>query len=58
MLYGKHTKNGILIINIHHFMTSQHTVYISSVYLIVEWCATSGAGTAYPSGAPEFTPGF
>jgi hypothetical protein len=20
--------------------------------------ATSGAGTAYPSGAPEFTPGF
>ena len=21
-------------------------------------CATSGAGTAYPSGALEFTPGF
>jgi len=21
-------------------------------------CATSRAGTAYPSGAPDFTPGF
>jgi len=21
-------------------------------------CETSGAGTAYPSGAPEFTPSF
>ena len=34
--------------------TSNHRVY--------NWCnamgATSGAGTAYPSGAPEFTPGF
>jgi hypothetical protein len=26
----------------------------------VEWwnCYTSGAGIAYPTGAPEFTPGF
>jgi hypothetical protein len=23
-----------------------------------EWGATSGTGTAYPSGAPEFTPSF
>jgi hypothetical protein len=31
----------------------------SSVYNgIVQTGATSGAGTAYPSGAPEFTPGF
>jgi hypothetical protein len=25
--------------------------------ILSEWIA-SGAGTAYPSGAPEFTPGF
>ena len=28
------------------------------VYKINTTGATSGAGTAYPSGAPEFTPGF
>jgi len=39
------------------------TLYISlKVYAkfrnFISTGATSGAGTAYPSGAPEFTPGF
>jgi hypothetical protein len=31
-------------------------IIITLPYLVIS--VTSGAGTAYPSGAPEFTPGF
>jgi len=34
------------------------TYYSVAIHVIGATGATGGAGTAYPSGAPEFTPGF
>ena len=45
------------IISVIHTFYSQ-TVIIFYVYVVIKVNATSGAGSAYPSGAPEFTPGF
>ena len=31
---------------------------VTLLYLMFKWSLSSGAGTAYPSGAPELTTGF
>ena len=41
-----------------HFLTARLTRLFSIINKSITTSATSGAGTAYPSGAPEFTPGF
>ena len=42
-----------------HFpVLSSFTTYCRVCNQIIKMGATSGAGTAYPSGAPELTPGF
>ena len=41
-----------------HFLTARLTRLFSIINKSITTSATSGAETAYPSGAPEFTPGF
>jgi hypothetical protein len=50
-----HTQSDIYV-----FYYLYYALVISFPLSYIAICsqATSGAGTAYPSGAPEFTPGF
>ena len=43
---------------VEYFYCSNHYTALFFILKYVLMDATSGAGTAYPSRAPEFTPGF
>jgi type II secretory pathway component PulF len=54
----KRTNNDLQNIYIHFPVLSSFMTYHRICNYINTMGVTSGAGIAYPSGAPEFTPGF
>ena len=59
----KSSKASYIYSTLKHFMFDTCLIYSIRIFLSVYYVqlttgVTSGAGTAYPSGAPEFTPGF
>ena len=58
--YGcfRSTQHFHMILALCLILCALFTTYYRVCNQIITMGATSGAGTAYPSGAPEFTPGF